>query len=264
MVPRVYEQFYPQRVFSVEEAAGLFPDIQQTRNALHYAKKQRYLKRIKGGLYCVVPFEYRAQESEWERYSPDLFLIGTRIVEPYAFSHCSALFIYGLTESKPNRVIITSPKRFRPFRWQEAQYVSVHTTDFFGVRTVYHKEDLPVQITDFEKTFLDCLQRFDLAGGMIPFYRALHRFGFLNPPQLVAYLDRIDSKALKVRAGFTLYQMRGKWEIPQSLLNPLLDLAAEGPPGHLDRGYPVELCELDPLWNLWVPQGFKEITKPVG
>ncbi|MEO7995197.1 MAG: hypothetical protein ABI743_12435, partial [bacterium] len=155
MVPRIYEQFYAQRVFDVDEVKPLFPDIQQARNALHYAKERRYIKRIKGGLYCVVPFEARGDDEAWARYSPDMFLIGARVVEPYYFSHLSALAIYGLVPYRPYRFIITSPKRFRPFTFQEASYIPVHTTDFYGGRTVYYKDDLPVSVSDFEKTFLD-------------------------------------------------------------------------------------------------------------
>ena len=263
MVPRIYEQFYAQRVFDIEEVKPLFPDIQQARNALHYAKTHRYIKRIKGGLYTVVPFEARADERAWEAYSPDLFLIGTRVVEPYCFSHGSALVIYGLVPYRTARVIITSPKRFHGFTWQETSYVPVHTTDFFGARTSYYKEDLPVQVTDFEKTFLDCIQRFDLAGGLIGFYRALYRFGFLNPPKVTEYLARYDSRAFKVRVGFTLWQMKERWDIPLSLTEPLLDLSTEGGPYHLDPSLPLELCELDQVWNLYIPKGFREMSRPV-
>lgn len=263
MVPRLYERFYGQRVFSLEEVKPLFPDVQQARNALHYATTRRYLKRIKGGLYTIVPWEARQDDTTFAAYAPDMFLIGSRIVSPYCFSHRSALTIYGLIEGRFPRVIITSPKRFTPFSFQQMDFVPVHTTDFFGVRTVYYKDDLPVEVTDFEKTFLDCIQRFDLAGGLIPFFRSLYRFGFLNPPKLQEYLERYDSKALRIRVGFTLWSMRERWDIPLALLNPLLDLAQEGGPWQLDRSLPLELCELDPVWHLWVPHNFRELSRPV-
>lgn len=264
MVPRIYEKFYAQRVFSLEEVKPLFPDLQQARNALHYAVKRKYLKRIKGGLYTIVPWEARGDDAAWESYAPDMFLIGSRVATPYYFSHRSALTIYGLIEHRFPRVIITSPKRFAPFAFQSFEFVPVHSTEFFGGKTVYYKEDLPVEVSDFEKTFLDCVQRFDLAGGLIPFYRALYRFGFLNPPKLLEYLDRYDSRAFKVRVGFTLWSMRERWDIPNALLDPLLDLAQEGGPWQLDRSLPLELCELDPVWQLWIPQNFREMSRPVG
>jgi predicted transcriptional regulator of viral defense system len=264
MVPRIYEHFYAQRVFDIEEVKPLFPDVQQARNALHYARTRKYIKRIKGGLYTVVPFDARGDDTAWEAYAPDLFLIGSRIIEPYMFSHLSALAIYGLVEYRPNRFMITSPKRFKPFAFQGADYLPVHTSNFFGARTVYYKEELPVQVSDFEKTFLDCLQRFDLAGGVVGFYRALWRFGFLNPPKLIDYLEHYPSQAFRIRVGFTLWHMRERWDIPQSLLNPLLDEAQAGGPWELDRSLPQEMCELEPVWNLWIPQNFRELSRPVG
>ncbi|HYE78356.1 MAG TPA: hypothetical protein VEI97_10240, partial [bacterium] len=161
-----------------------------------------------------------------------------------------------------HRITITSPQRFRPFVWQDTAYVPVHARDFFGARAVTHRAGLTIEVSDFEKTFLDCLQRFDLAGGMVPFYRALHRFGFLNPARLMEYLDRFGSQALKVRAGFTLYHLRNRWDIPPSVLNRLLDLTSSGP-YFLDRSLPTELCDLDPLWNCWIPKDFAELTRPV-
>lgn len=257
MVPKLYKQFYEQRVFSLDEATRFFPDKQQARNAVHYMKENGYLKQIKAGLYCVIPFEYQGKE-----YSPDLVLIGSRLAEPYFFSHYTALRIYGLVDTPLPRITITSPTRFRPFEFEGRIFQNVHTKHFFGFKEHLFKDNLDVFVSDLERTFLDCLNRFELAGGMVRVYRTMFSFGFLNYLLLMEYLEKIGNKTLTAKVGFTLDFLRNRWDVPSDIIDELRKRIAGDTIYYLDRNIPEGLGQLESEWNLIIPKSFRELVRP--
>ena len=257
MVPKLYKEFYDQRVFTLEEAAGFFPDKQQARNAVHYMKKNGYLKQIKAGLYCVVPFEYQDKH-----YSPDLVLVGSRIVKPYFFSHYTALRIYGFVDVQMHRIVITSPIRFRKFSFENRTFQNIHTKHFFGFKSHPFKENLDVKVSDLERTFLDCLNRFELAGGMVTVYRTMYSFGFINYLLLMEYLEKIGNKTLMAKVGFTLEYLRDRWEVPSDIIEEIRKGISGETVYYLDRHIAEGFGELDTKWNLIVPKSFRELVRP--
>jgi predicted transcriptional regulator of viral defense system len=257
MVPKLYKIFYEKRIFNLDEASPYFPDAQQARNAIHYMKQHGYLKQIKAGLYCVVPFEYQGKD-----YSPDLVVVGSRLIEPYFFSHYTALRIYGFVDVPLHRIIITSPNRFRRFTFENRTFFNVHTRHFFGFKKHIYKEGLDVYVSDTERTFIDCLNRFELAGGMVRVYRTMFTFGFINYLLLLEYLDRIGNKTLMAKVGFTLEYLQDRWDVPADIIDDLHNRVTGDTIYHLDREVPKDLAMLDPKWNLVIPKSFKELVRP--
>lgn len=259
LVPKLYREFYEKRVFTLEDAIPYFPDAQQARNAIHYMKKKGYLKQIKAGLYCIIPFEFQGKPD----YSPDVILIGSHIVEPYFFSHLTALHIYGLVDIPLHRIVITSPKRFRRFTFGERIFQNVFTSDFFGFKTHPYKENLEVYVSDLERTFLDCLNRFELAGGMVRFFRAMYSFGFINYLLLMEYLDKLKNKTLVAKVGFTLDYLSGRWDVPQEIINDLKKMISGETIYYLDRNIAKGFGELNKDWNIIIPKSFRELVRPI-
>ena len=260
LVPKLYRIFYEKRVFTLEDAIQHFPDIQQARNAVHYMKEHGYLKQIKAGLYSVIPFEFQNKED----YSPDLILVGSHLVNPYFFSHITALHIYGFVDLPMVKIVVTSPERFRRFTFQDKTFQNVHTKHFFGFKQHVYKESLDVWVSDQERTFLDCVNRFDLVpGGMVRVYRTMYSFGFLNYLLLMDYLDKIGSKTLMVKAGFTLEYLRNRWEVPSDIIDKLREAAQGATIYYLDRNIAKGTGELNKTWNLVIPKTFYELIRPV-
>lgn len=257
VVPKLYRTFYDQRVFSLEEASRHFPDKQQARNAVHYMKQHGYLKQIKAGLYCVIPFEFQDKD-----YSPDLVMVGSRLVDPYFFSHYTALRIYGFVDTPLHRIVITSPERFRKFTFEQRTFQNVHTVHFFGYKSHPFKDNLDVYVSDLERTFLDCLSRFELAGGMVRVYRTMSSFGFLNYLLLMEYLEKIGNKTLMAKVGFTLDFLRDRWDVPPDILESLKKNIAGDTIYYLDRNIPEGMGELEPTWRLIIPKSFRELVRP--
>jgi len=258
MVPRIYKQFYGQRVVTLEEIKPLFPDDQQARNAVAYLIKHDYARRVKGGLYYLIPFEHRG--TNWK---PDVLIVGSKIASDYYYSHATALNLFGILPAPPPRIAITTPARFRKFSFGNYSYYPVETMHFFGFRNLDYR-GISVKVSDFERTFIDCLSRLDLSGGVVGAFRNLASMGFINYPLLMDYLEKIGKKSIMVRCGFALEFFRDKWEVNEDVLKELKSRAKSGSVYYLDRGIPKGTGKLVKSWNLIIPAMFQELVGGLG
>jgi predicted transcriptional regulator of viral defense system len=258
MVPRIYKRFYSQRVVTLEEIKPLFPDEQQARNAVSYLVKHDYARRVKSGLYYLIPFEHRG--TDWQ---PDPMVVGTKITKKYYYSHASALALFGILPATPPRIAITTPRRFRRLRFGNHTFYPVETQHFFGFRDLDYK-GITVQVSTMERTFIDCLSRFDLSGGVVGAFRNLSLLGFINYPLLMEYLERMGKRSTMVRCGFALEFFRENWEVDEEMLNELKKRARSGPVYYLDRGIPKGTGKLVKGWNLIIPAAFEDLVGGVG
>ncbi len=254
MVPRIYRQFYSQRVVTLEEVKPLFPDEQQARNAVAYLIKHGYANRVKSGLYYLIPFEHRG--TEWQ---PDVLVIGSKISGEYYYSHATALTLYGILPTPPPRIAITVPRRFRKFSFGAYRYYPVETRHFFGFRDLDYK-GISVRVSNRERTFIDCLSRLDLSGGVVGAFRNLGNFGISNYVLLMEYLDTIGKKSTMVRCGFALEFFRENWEADEEIIKELKKRAQKGPVYYLDRGIPKGTGKLVKGWNLIIPSAFEDLV----
>jgi predicted transcriptional regulator of viral defense system len=167
MLPKVYQRLQRKGVITLTEVAEIVGSRQRASKEVLRLKERGYLCKIKAGLYTLVPPELIGQS-----FSPDKFLIGSRLAKPYAFSHHSAFELHGIAHSVFQQVIITAKDRFKNFRFDGIEYVCVVGKYLFGETTVIHGGEA-IQVTDIERTLLDCLRRVDLAGGIEEIIRSL-------------------------------------------------------------------------------------------
>jgi len=258
MVPRIYKQFYSQRVVTLEEIKPMFPDEQQARNAVAYLIKNGYARRVKSGLYYLIPFEHRG--TEWQ---PDVLIVGSKVAPKYFYSHAAALTLFGILSTTPPRIPITTLKRFRRFTYRQHIFYPVETRHFFGIRELDYK-GITVNVSDMERTFIDCLSRLDLSGGVVGAFRNLSMLGFINYPLLMEYLEKIGKKSAMVRCGFALDFFRDVWEVDKTVVDELKERAQSGPVYYLDRGIPKGTGKLVKKWNLIIPAAFEDLVGGVG
>ncbi len=254
MVPRIYKEFYSQRVVTLDEIKPLFPDAQQARNAVAYLIKHGYAQRVKSGLYYLIPFEHRG--TEWQ---PDVLVVGSKISKGYFYSHATALTLFGILPVPPPRIAITVPERFRKFSFGTFTYYPIETKHFFGFRDLDYK-GITISVSNRERTFIDCLSRLDLSGGVVGAFRNLRSFGISNYALLMDYLDRIGKKSAMVRCGFALEYFRENWEADDEVIKELKKRARSGPVYYLDRGIPKGMGKLVKGWNLIIPAAFEDLV----
>jgi len=188
------------RIFSLKDAYRI---IHVEKNSFRYIlrvlKEKGLIKSIEKGKYLLIP----RHEDERE-YTPNKFIIASAIVHPYAISYGSAFHHYGLTGQIPEVVYIqtTSWKRWLKFEKFGAKYqiVTLKEYKFFGIRKEWI-EDTQVDITDKEKTIVDCLDKPLYCGGIVEVAKGLKN-GKFDKDKLVDYAKNIGDSCAIRRLGY--------------------------------------------------------------
>lgn len=190
-----------KRVFRYEDAVHFWTSARQARKALSRLVKKGWLKRLRRGLYILIPLE-AGVEGEW---SEDPLLIATQIVPEGAVSYWTALHHWNMTEQIPRTVFVQicdgrylAETKILGVRYQ---FVTIKREKCFGVlaRT---SNGMRFRITDREKTLIDALDRPDLSGGILLISQALKSTENIDWNKLDSYLDRLGSGAVYKRLGY--------------------------------------------------------------
>lgn len=174
------------------------------RVILFRMEERGFIERIEKGKYLIIPLG-----SEKGKYTLHEFVIASYLVEPFAISYWSALHYYGLTEQIPGTVFVQTPTRKKKNQMEifgvNYQIVRVMEKKFFGIRKEWI-EEMPISITDKEKTIIDCLDKPHYAGGIIEAAKAL-KTGSLDYTRLRSYALKIDNFAVVRRLGYLCEQL---------------------------------------------------------
>jgi predicted transcriptional regulator of viral defense system len=160
------------------------------QKVLYRLQQRGAIERIEKGKYLIIPLG-----AEKGKYTLHEFVIGSLLVEPYSIAYWSALNYYGLTEQIPTTVFIqtitrkfnTNPKVFGV----QYKIIKVKKEKMFGIRKEWI-EETQINITDKEKTIIDCLDKPQYAGGIIEVAKALKNNKF-NRKKLENYAQRMET-----------------------------------------------------------------------
>ena len=197
---RIPIQLARRKIFTIDEAEEAFDvDRASLRVILSRLEDGGWIERVERGKYLVIPLTARKGE-----FTLNEFVIGSELVEPYAVSYWSALNHHGLTEQIPGTVFLqtTSRKKRRELRVFGVRYkiVKILESKFFGVERAWI-DNTVVNITDEEKTIVDCLDHPEYCGGVIEVAKAL-RNGAFEGDRLSEYARRIGNSGVVRRLGY--------------------------------------------------------------
>ncbi len=186
--------------FTFEEAKKLMNNnISVTKTILSRYEKKGFIERIEKGKYLIIPLG--AQKGE---YTINEFIIGSLLIKPYAISYWSALNFYGFTEQIPIQTFIqtTSRKKNQNIKVLgiEFKIVTIKKEKFFGLTQEWINDNL-INITDKEKTIIDCLDKPQYCGGILEIAKSLKKMA-LDINQLVLYAQNINNSAVIRRLGY--------------------------------------------------------------
>lgn len=175
-------------------------------------EKQGWIERIEKGKYMIIPLG-----AEKGKYTLNEFVIGSLLVNPYCIAYWSALHFYGLTEQIPNTVFIQTTARKKK---QEAKVfgikyriVKVKDEKFFGIRKEWI-EEIQINITDKEKTIIDCLDKPQYCGGVIEVAKALKNEN-IDTRKLLDYSQQIGNSGVIRRLGYLCDFLRVNINVPE-------------------------------------------------
>lgn len=202
-----------REVVSLEEIrrrASVSPGF--ARKLAHDLVRKEWLQRIRRGTYLLNP----------SRHGPDALpdtdplRIGSRLVEPYFFGYATAAELWGLLPQASRVYFVVTTARWTPGRKQRVEFRPVRVTPgrFFGAHPLTRR-GVTFNVSDLERTVLDCLNRPEYAGGMpgVSHVLALAK-PKLNWSRFGSYLDRFENRSLALRAGFLAEHVRPSIQSP--------------------------------------------------
>jgi len=162
-------------------------------------EKKGWIERIEKGKYIIIPIG-----AEKGKYTLNEFVIGSLLVKPYTIAYWSALHYYGLTEQIPNTVFIqtTTRKKNQIIEIFGVRYkiVKIKETKFFGIKKTWI-EETQINITDKEKTIVDCLDKPQYCGGIVEVAKALKNGNF-DKNKLITYVKEFGNSGVIRRLGY--------------------------------------------------------------
>lgn len=202
-----YEKVLTLKVFNLEDVYNLTGNINTAKSIIRNLLLFGYIKRVKHNLYVVCNIEFK-------NTIPDQYMIASKIKDDAYISYHSALEYYGVKNQIFYEVYVSTKKRFTNFEFEGISYKYINSKYDFGI-----VEDNRVRITDKERTFIDCIDKTELAGGNEELIMCLELFGRLNGERIIEYLRYYNSNKLYVKVGFFLELYKGHYGIEQKVID---------------------------------------------
>jgi len=122
-----------------------------------------WLDRLFPGTYLIIPLT----AGEEAVYTTHEYLIAAHVAEPMYIGYYSALSHHGLTEQVPRTVYVVTPTRAQSQEIHGVPYRVTTVTErkFFGFEPT-SIEGTTVQVSDLEKTLVDCADHPEFCGGL--------------------------------------------------------------------------------------------------
>jgi len=213
------------------------------------------LQRIRKGLYLVLP----PLESP-ERHIADKLLIASKIRDEYYLGFHTALEYYGCASSFYNEayICVKTRDRFDPFQYKRFSFKPVFVKDVTFEVEEKDYQGSKMRVSGKERTFIECIDRIQYAGGWEECVKSLEGLGGLNMEKLLKLLHRCGKDTLFRRVGYILELLKERSpfyeHVDDELLNKLMEQIT-GPPRYLmyrKKG------PLHRRWRLYIPKDFVE------
>jgi predicted transcriptional regulator of viral defense system len=197
-----------KRIFNYADAVKVYGSSdRRLRELLSTLVKRGWLQRLEKGKYLILPFE-AGREGEWTEHE---FIIASYLVAPYYIGFRSALNYYGYTEQVSRTVYVVSTRRkLNPtleISGVTYQFVYMNQRKFFGAIQI-DLNGYSVNVSDHEKTIVDCLDRLDYAGGISEVAKAIaYGRGELDFVKMADYSVKAGNSAVSKRLGYLLEKL---------------------------------------------------------
>lgn len=211
-------------------------------NLLSSMARKGALYRFGRGRYVVIPPDVLYERKS---YVVDPHLIIDELMKAnsagdlYYVAYQSAAALHGAAHQLPFALMVATPHQRRPIELGQAriQFVQLKKPKLFGFREMsYHEAHL--NVSDREKTILDCLERFDLCGGVDEVARTISVLVRLDrreitSDRLLDYLNQMGNQAMTQRLGLILERLSTLQVVDENLIADIARLVG----GHV---YPLD------------------------
>jgi predicted transcriptional regulator of viral defense system len=201
-------------------------------NLLSSMARKESLYRVGRGRYVVIPPDVLYGRKS---YVIDPHLIIDELMkadgegDAYYVAYQSAAALHGAAHQLPFALTVAVPQQRRPIELGQTEiaFVQLKPSKLFGFHRLTYRE-VPLNVSDREKTILDCLERFDLCGGVDEVARAISvLIEDIAEDKLLDYLVQMENQALTQRLGLILERLSTLLPIDEGLIADIAQLAGE-------------------------------------
>ena len=227
----------------------------RSRNQLAKLSRSRHIRKIRNGLYAVLP-------EGAEHFTPPALLIAAKLTPDAVLGYRSALAFYGMSRNAHADCTFLSRHRIKPFRVNNTLFQPCLPPKSLAGHTAFLVEtlrmlDTPVRVVAKERLLVDSLDRPDLSGGWEEISNAFMYEDDLDWDKMLQYARVLNHPATAARLGFFLEKHKDTMKVPEPTLSAL-EALVPGTPEHFFRS--KRQGRLAKRWNLYVPD---ELTQPV-
>lgn len=234
---------FKMRIFHLSEFAdktGM--SIFSASTTLNRWKKAGLVYQIRRDLYCIknpvgnIPAAHK-------------FEIACKISDSSFLSYHSALEYHGIGHQVFNVVMVSDKAAFRSFTFDDCDYQSYITK--IGMNGVISSRANPnVKVTDLERTFVDCIDRVERAGGaeeIFHCFEGLYKMDFFKIEQ---YLNIYNKVCLFKKVGYVAERLRYTVDVPEDFVAKCREIGK----ATVSNFSTTEKCEVFVKeWNLYIP-----------
>lgn len=210
---------------SVAEAAQLLGlDRKQTAKMLSALANQGWVRRLRRGLYLLIPLEATSPE-DWRA---DPWILAEYVFQPAYVAGWSACEHWGFTEQIFRDVAVFTNARIRERRItiDQTNFVlkKISRQLFFGTRTVW-RNDTRVNVSDPTRTLVDILDDPKWGGGMRHVAQITDAYlgsEHCDDDLIIDYIMRIGNSSATKRLGYLLETRHGENIFLMDKLKPLI------------------------------------------
>jgi predicted transcriptional regulator of viral defense system len=239
---RYIEELHSKKIFRLEDILSLTGNINTAKDLLLNYRKQNLVVQIRRNLYSVTDLGNKATVAT--KYE-----IGSYTSSSSYISYHSALEYHGVSHQIFYDMYVSSDTRFNNFDFEEIHYSYCKSNISLGIITP--SMDSKVQVTDLERTVIDCIDRIDRAGGLEEIIHCLAMITYLNKTKLLEYLTAYNKAFLYKKVGFILQQFQHELKLSDNFIS-ICHLK-----GVAHVKYLTEAEESDTFykeWNIYAPQ----------
>jgi predicted transcriptional regulator of viral defense system len=265
----LYQKLLKKEVIRYKDIEDIASTILKTRHTSPRYISTEYINRLcqqgkllhpQRGLYIAVQPTLINDPS----FQPDKYLIASKLQSPYYLGYHTALELHGCAYSSYNTIYTVVPyeKKFRPFTFKHIAYQPVFTSHpNLGVKKRFHKNQ-GIQLSSPSRTFLDCIDRLDYAGGWEECLKSLEGLSGVTAQELKHLLATIHKDILYRKTGLVLdlFAQNPYYRGILEELHSFLEKHIGDSPMYIKKG---RKSTLHTTWNVYVPVGFNELLRGV-
>ena len=201
-----YEKILYKKVFNFQDICEMTGNVNTAKSLIKTELQKNHIKKIQHNLYVVCDLETGMPVG-------NPYMLGSKISKDSFISYRSALDYYANLKETFHIIYVSNKRRFEDFEFNNHFY-KFSNNKIFGITNIHN-----IRITDKEKTFIDCVNKSELAGGGEHLVMALEQIGKLDGTKILKYLKYYNSKKLYAKVGFMLEWLNYVFDVSQKVID---------------------------------------------